>query len=286
LTGQVFKTKRHCYIPDTRKEPRYLYYKGEKTEDGSFLGIPLLYKDNLVGILNFTRPGVDSFSGQEIQFLNTVAVVVAIALVNARLYSRTRDLSIRDDLTRLYNRRHLQEVLPLEIKRAQRFHQTLSLLMIDIDQFKRFNDSFGHLEGDKRLREIAGLMSGKIREVDFMARFGGEEFVVILANTPKQDGIAVAEKLRNLVRTCPFELDCPDPEHQFTISIGVAAYPDDADQIETLLHAADQALYQAKGAGRDRVIPFSAPPSPVADPANTVSSSPDFSTGRRGEKSA
>jgi len=256
LTGAVLHEKKPCYIRDTRVEPRYLYYKGERKEDGSFLSIPLLFKERVVGILNFTRSGVDSFSPQEIQFLNTIAVEIAIALVNAQLYSRTRELSVRDELTRLYNRRHFSKTLPMELKRADRFGQPLSLLMIDIDQFKWFNDTFGHPEGDKRLCEVAGLMSGKIREVDFFARYGGEEFVVILPNTSKKDGLAVAEKLRHLVRTCPFELDCPDPEHPFTISIGLASYPVDAASPDELLTAADKALYQAKGAGRDRVVAF------------------------------
>lgn len=255
LTGQVLRTREVCYIPDTRVEPRYLYYKGEKQEDGSFLSIPLLFKEQVVGILNFTRPGVDSFSAQEIQFLKTIAVEVAIALVNARLYDRTRELSVRDELTRLYNRRHFQTIFPLEIKRAQRFGQPVSLLMIDIDQFKKYNDTYGHLAGDERLTELARLIHAKIREVDFVARFGGEEFVMILPNTSKKDAVSVGEKLRLLVGSHPFRQPA-DLQHPFTISIGVASFPDDADRIEEILAAADQALYQAKKEGRDRVVAY------------------------------
>lgn len=257
LTGQVLQSRGLCYIPDTRLEPRYLYYKGEKREDGSFLSIPLLFKESVVGILNFTRPGIDAFTAQEIQFLTTIADQLAIALANARLFSKTRELAVRDELTQLYNRRHFQTIFPLEMKRAARFAQPLSLLMMDIDRFKGFNDQYGHLAGDRRLQETAQLLKSNLREVDFVARFGGEEFVVLLPSTPKGDAVSVAEKLRNLIRLHPFAAPAAvDDRQRFTVSFGVAAYPGDGETWEGLLAAADTALYQAKGKGRDRVISF------------------------------
>ena len=254
LTGLVLQSLKSCYIPDTRKEPRYLYYKGEKLEDGSFLSIPLLFKGEIVGILNFTRAGVDSFTPQEIQFLGTIADQLAIALCNARLYSRTRELAVRDELTGLYNRRHFQTVFPLEIKRARRFHQPLALLMIDIDRFKRFNDLHGHLAGDQRLRELAGLLKSSLREVDFVGRYGGEEFVVLLPSTSKEDAGRVGEKLCQAVRAASFSEHPSQGVRRFTVSVGVAAYPEDGEGVTVILAAADQALYRAKGEGRDRVI--------------------------------
>lgn len=255
ITGHVLKTCQPLYIPDTRQEPRYLSYKGARSGEGSFLSIPLLGKGKLVGILNLFRPSPDAFSSQEVQFLKTIAVEMAIALMNAGLYSRTRELAVRDELTDLYNRRHFREVFPLEIKRAQRFKQQLSLLMIDLDQFKRFNDTYGHLEGDRCLRELARLMSSNIREVDLIGRFGGEEFVVLLPNTIKPDALIVAEKLRQIVRSNPFR-PASGETAILTVSVGVASYPLDGESPEVLLDAADAALYQAKWAGRDRVVPF------------------------------
>lgn len=255
VTGQVLLKKEVIYIPDTRCEPDYRYYKGENKENGSFLSIPLIFRKNIVGVLNMFRKEQDSFSPQEIQFLSTLGVELAIALVNAKLYSRTRELSVRDELTQLYNRRHFQSVLPLEIKRAHRFKKNLTLIMMDIDFFKKINDQYGHLTGDAVLKEVVFLIGAKIREVDFFARFGGEEFVLILPNTPKEDGLNVAEKIRQLVEKNPFLVTKERQEH-LTISMGVASYPQDGQTMEDLLDAADTALYAAKHQGRNCVIGF------------------------------
>ncbi|MBI2083264.1 MAG: sensor domain-containing diguanylate cyclase [Deltaproteobacteria bacterium] len=279
VTGLVFQSRQPYYIPDTRLEGRYLYYKGEKSEDGSFLSIPLLFKNEIVGILNFTRSGTGAFAAQEIQFLNTIAVQIAIALINAGLYSKTRELAVRDELTGLHNRRHFREILPLEIKRAERFGQSLSLLMIDIDHFKKYNDTFGHLEGDKRLREFSKLLLTSIRQVDYIARYGGEEFVVVLPNTKKEDAVVVAEKLRRKLAS--------DPQQNLTVSMGIASYPVDATTLEAVLEAADKALYQAKWNGRDQVVVFNGVwTSPSADPANKVFSLRDYVRDKQGGTSA
>lgn len=277
ITGRVLVKGETIYIPDTRGNADYLYFKGEKREDGSLLAVPLVMKKKVVGVLNMFRSGADGFSPDEIRFLNTLTVELAIAIANAKLYSRTRELSVRDELTQLYNRRHFQEALPLEIKRSQRFKKPFSLLMIDIDYFKRFNDRYGHLAGDECLKEFVHVVNSRIREVDFFARFGGEEFVLILPNTPKQDGILVAEKIVALVRGHCFggaaSPDAPEPPkgsfgpakpdphersrgERLTVSIGVASYPDDARMMEDLIDAADMALYEAKGKGRNRVAVF------------------------------
>lgn len=261
ITGRVLTKGETVYLADTGLDPTYLYYKGEKREDGSFLSIPLVFRKNVVGVLNFFRRGRDRFSGGENQFLNTLAVELAIALVNAKLYSRTRELSVRDELTQLYNRRHFQEVLPLEIKRAQRFNKPLTLLMIDIDHFKNFNDSYGHLAGDERLKEFVHLVSSRVREVDFFARFGGEEFVLLLPNANKQEGTLVAEKIRALVSGHSFTIPAGAKElkslpEKLTVSIGVASYPEDAEMMEDLIDAADVALYAAKGAGRNQIAVY------------------------------
>lgn len=251
ITGRVLTGGKTIYIPDTGLDPDYLYYKGERREDGSFLSIPLVFRKKVVGVLNFFRSGRDRFSAGEIHFLNTLAVELAIALVNARLYSRTRELSVRDELTQLYNRRHFQQILPLEIKRCQRFDKPLSLLMVDIDHFKEYNDAYGHLAGDERLKEFVRLIGPRIREVDFFARFGGEEFVLILPNTTKEDGARVAKKLMTLVQDHRFA--GPDAAGKMGISIGLACYPDDAEMMEDLIDAADTALYEAKRRGRGQV---------------------------------
>lgn len=262
ITGRVLVKGETIYIPDTGVNANYLYYKGQKREDGSFLSVPLLWKKKVVGVLNMFRRGGGAFSPQEIRFLDTLTVELAIALANAKLYSRTRELSVRDELTQLYNRRHFLEALPLEIKRSQRFEKPFSLLMIDIDHFKRFNDRYGHPAGDACLKEFVHVVNSKIREVDFFARFGGEEFVLILPNTAKEDGGKVAEKIRALVAGHVFAGD-----EKLTVSVGLAAYPEDAQTVEDLIDAADIALYQAKNKGRDQVRVYSVTPKPRASSA-------------------
>ena len=187
------------------------------------------------------------------------------------LYERTRELSVRDELTQLYNRRHFQQVLPLEIKRSGRFNRPLSLLMIDIDHFKAYNDRYGHPAGDERLKEFVHLVASRTREVDFFARYGGEEFVLILPDADRRDGTRVAEKILTLVRDHRFSTAAgaqgsvvPPVVQRMTVSIGVASYPEDAGSMEDLIDAADCALYEAKRGGRDRVAvhqPPSIPPS-------------------------
>src|SRR5262249_3894013 len=147
---------------------------------------------------------------------------------------------------------------------SQRFKKPFSLLMIDIDYFKTFNDRYGHLTGDECLKEFVHLVNSRIREVDFFARFGGEEFVLILPNTPKRDGLLVAEQVPALVRAHAFH--ALEQKEKLTVSIGVASYPDDAKTMEGLIDAADIALYRAKESGRDQVADF--------DKVSRISSSP------------
>ncbi|MDO8462646.1 MAG: diguanylate cyclase [Deltaproteobacteria bacterium] len=257
VSGMVAASKEIIYIRDTRKDPRYLHYKGQKKEEGSFASFPLLFKDTLVGVMNFSRPGFDQFSDEEREMLQAVASQIAVALTNVDLYDKTKNLAIKDELTDLYNRRYLQQILPMEVKRAKRFARPVSVLMIDIDSFKRYNDAHGHLEGDKILKEFSKLLKSNLREVDVIVRFGGEEFLIVLPNANRQQATGVSEKLLDLIRNHPFLHREDQPMGRFTASAGVSCYPEDAQSVEELLDHADMALYQAKGQGRNRVVYFS-----------------------------
>lgn len=257
VSGMVAASKEIIYIRDTRKDPRYLHYKGQKKEEGSFVSLPLLFKDTLVGVMNFSRPGFDQFSDGEREMLQAVASQIAVALTNVDLYAKTKNLAIKDELTDLYNRRYLQQILPMEVKRAKRFARPVSVLMVDIDSFKRYNDAYGHLEGDKVLKGFAKLLRDNLREVDVIVRFGGEEFLIVLPNTNRQQATGVAGKLLDLVRNYPFPHSETQPMGRFTASTGLSCYPEDAQSMEELLDHADMALYQAKGQGRNRVVYFS-----------------------------
>lgn len=255
ISGEVAAKGETIYLPDVEIEEKYLHYRGETQETGSFVSIPLMFKKDILGVMNCSRSVKSGFSNDDIRLLTMLANQIALAVENAELYTKTRELSVREELTGLYNRRYFQQVLQIEWKRATRFKRSLSLLMIDIDHFKDFNDTFGHPFGDKVLKVIADLLIKNLREVDTVARFGGEEFVVLLPDTAREGALVVAEKLRHLV-----EIERFSGEHQrilpLTVSVGIAAFPDDARDMDDLIDHSDVALYEAKDAGRNRVVDY------------------------------
>jgi diguanylate cyclase (GGDEF)-like protein len=168
--------------------------------------------------------------------------------------SRLAQLAVTDGLTGLYNHRHFHERLALEVERSMRNGLPLSLLMIDVDNFKDYNDNHGHPAGDQVLRQLARLMTDGRRANDFVARYGGEEFCVVLVDTPKLTAAKVAERLRESVIEAPFEFSSSQPNGSLTISIGVATFPDDTSDSEAMVRSADAALYAAKHAGRNCVV--------------------------------
>lgn len=253
ISGKVAKTKQPIYIPDTSKDNLYLHYKGAKPEDGSFLCLPIVAKGLSLGAINFSRKQVDGFTSNEIRLLTTVVGQIGIAIESARLYAKTKEMTLIDELTQVYNRRHFQKILEMEFKRAKRFQRPLTLLMVDVDHFKEFNDTFGHLEGDKVLADLAEVLASNLREVDTVARYGGEEFSVILPNTSLDEGQHVAHKVRDLVAKMHEKHGRPLAQ-KVTVSIGVAAYDAETANLEDLINHADIALYRAKSQGRNRVI--------------------------------
>ena len=172
-------------------------------------------------------------------------------LRNANL--RLRELSLTDELTEVGNRRNFDVRIREEINRSTRFGHAFSLLMLDIDQFKKYNDEFGHPQGDAVLRGLGALMRSMCREGDVPCRVGGEEFAFILPETVKPDALAFAERLRRGVEAT---ITAPDRSRPLTISIGLAAFPDDGKSPEDLLRGADEALYESKRSGRNRVTAY------------------------------
>lgn len=256
ITGEAIRKKEAIYIPNTAKEPRYLHYGDLKPEDVAFLSVPLLEPsgDTVIGAINVSRPVDQPFSSQERETVQAVAHLISFSITNARLYAQVKELSVRDKLTGLYNRRHGDETIAREIKRASRFNRDLTLLMIDIDHFKNYNDRYGHPEGDRVLQMFASIIKSSIRDVDYVARWGGEEFVVLLPSTDLEGGYYVAEKIRRNIRKYPFPNRSTQPNRRFSVSVGLAVYPDCVSTQEDLISCADRALYEAKGSGRDRVI--------------------------------
>lgn len=171
----------------------------------------------------------------------------------AEANTRLAQLAVTDGLTSLYNHRHFHERLALETERSQRSGLPLSLLMLDVDHFKQFNDTFGHPAGDEVLRQLARVLADTRRANDVVARYGGEEFAVILVDTPKFTAAKVAERVRERINTHDFSEAAPRAG-KLSASIGVATFPDDGADAETLVRSADTALYAAKRSGRNRVV--------------------------------
>ena len=181
-------------------------------------------------------------------------------------------LSRMDGLTGVYNHRFLQQILDAELPRANRYKHAMCLLMIDVDDFKRYNDVNGHPAGDKMLRQLADLLSDQTRAADFVARYGGEEFAVVLTETDKVGGTVFAERLVETVASQHFESEQSQPNGQVTVSVGLACYPDDASSKVNLIERADVALYTAKTEGKNRVCIFGSPDVGIGVPALTETS--------------
>jgi two-component system cell cycle response regulator len=221
--------------------------------------IPIPYRDEIKGMVLLERgPDEPPFSEDRLNLLSTLAGQLGMALENASMYRTTLHLSITDGLTGLYNARHLYERLETEITRSKRYGHPLSLFMLDIDYFKKFNDSYGHLSGDEALRMVAQVLRENSRETDTVARYGGEEFCVILPETGDQSAEVIAERVRKATESRPVAIGPKEAEGagarvNLTVSIGIAEMPPGLNFAEELVRLADKALYQAKDAGRNTV---------------------------------
>ncbi len=191
--------------------------------------------------------------------IDQIRIVVAKTLERRKLKQKAEDeefykhLSRTDGLTDLYNQRFFHQLLESEISRAKRFRQSLCLLMLDIDNFKVYNDTNGHPAGDQALKQLAWILNKSVRSCDMVARYGGEEFVVIAPQTDLEGGKILATRLNRLVKEAKFDKEEVLPQGRLTVSIGVASFPDQASDKRDLIEKSDQALYRAKAGGRDKV---------------------------------
>jgi diguanylate cyclase (GGDEF)-like protein len=254
IFGETLKRRRHLYLPQVedaaarRQLPASIPPVG-----GAFLALPLIAENGrVVGILCLLRTRPDSFAAKEIELLRKIAGQVGQVIDTILAYQHTRELSYTDELTRVFNRRYFNQRFEREMQRAQRYGRALSLIMLDIDHFKVFNDTHGHLWGDTVLKQVAQILEKSLRKADILARFGGEEFVVLLPEIDKEHGRKVAEKLRRAIERTDFPKAATQPLGRLTISLGLAAFPEDAKEAEVLLDHADQGLYLAKLRGRNQ----------------------------------
>ena len=225
----------------------------EKEAEPIYIHIPLTAHKTVIGVLLVAGPPTPAFRRDAPGILNLVSNELTMILDNARLYEGTKRMAITDGLTRIYNHRFFQELFEKEFKRAVRYGSVFSLIMLDIDFFKRINDSYGHLYGDEILKEMAMLIKGCLRTTDILARYGGEEFAILLPETHLEEAVQTAERIRMAVENYDF------PESQgeavkVTVSQGVTAFPSKGiEQRSDIVAKADEALYEAKEEGRNCV---------------------------------
>jgi len=223
----------------------------EKALDG-FAAFPVTTNNRLTGLLAVAGRRVTRMASGNEAFLGQVANQAHIVMENSRLFERVRNLSIRDSLTDLYNHRHVMEMISIEFSRVGRYQEAFSVLMIDVDNFKKVNDEYGHPAGDSVLKELARIIKETVRTVDVVGRYGGEEFVAVLPHTTHALAMETAERLRRTIHEHVFLAG--ERKVHVTVSVGVASYPSaNVDSPSTLIREADQALYRAKEAGRDLV---------------------------------
>lgn len=253
VSAEAAAQRTALYVPDLAGDPRRISYRTQQANRGSLFCVPVIYQDRLLGTFNFAAPSVDAFSADRRELFVAVANQGALALANAQLYRQALELSRVDGLTGIPNRRELDARLALEWSHAERHGEPLSVVMIDVDAIKKYNDDHTRQRGDEALRRVARILELNIRKVDAVGRWGGDEFLVILPRTTSEQALLVAEKLRRSVEQADFEGGYLQPLGRFTITLGVATAPEHAAALEALLHAADDALFAAKDAGKNRV---------------------------------
>ncbi|MDD5428331.1 MAG: sensor domain-containing diguanylate cyclase [Candidatus Omnitrophica bacterium] len=217
----------------------------------SLIATPLVSGDKVIGILRMDSARKVAYTQDDLRLLDIIADLGAISIENALLYARTQELAIIDSMTGLAVRRYFLERLHAEVKRTAMKKGKMSLVMLDIDHFKKYNDQFGHAAGDIILKHIAKTINSMIREGDIAARYGGEEIVIMLCGRSKNEAALEAEEIRKAVKESPIMLRRHSAD--VTVSMGVSGYPEDASSAEALIRLADERLYKAKAQGRDRV---------------------------------
>ncbi|HVQ29352.1 MAG TPA: diguanylate cyclase [Vicinamibacteria bacterium] len=211
----------------------------------SYVLLPLNSRGRGIGVLGLASQQREAYDDSTLARLQPLADSVALAFENVRLFQKTRELSITDEVTPLYNFRYFHQILDRELKLVDRYKSVLSLVFVDLDRFKPINDQYGHLRGSRTLREVGFLIRAAVRETDYPARYGGDEFVVVLPQTDRASASALAEKLRNLLEEHVF-LQEEGINARLGASLGIATYPTEAQTKESLIRLADKRMYEDK----------------------------------------
>ncbi len=255
LAGWVAQNGQAVIVPDVSKDKRFFAQVDEKTkmETRSIVAVPVRFRDHVLGVIELINcVGPEGFHERDLALLEALSDFAAIALENARHVQKIHELTITDDCTTLYNARHMNYILDTEIHRSQRYGFEFAIVFIDLDYFKKVNDTYGHLMGSKLLAEIGSAIKTNCRLVDFAFRYGGDEFVIMLPQSSKENAFVVARRLHRLIGETTW-LKSEGLSVRITASVGVSAYPTDSKTKSDLLHLADEAMYLVKNTTRDGV---------------------------------
>ena len=240
---------------------------------GAFVCVPVMAHGEVLGVLHLLRPDGQELAESELRLATMNAERMGLAIANLRLREALKAQSIRDPLTGLFNRRYMEETFERELYRADRDGNTIGTIMLDLDHFKQFNDTFGHDGGDAILREFSQLLLARTRKEDIVCRYGGEEFLIVLPGASLDDTHYRAESLLAAIRNIAVVSRGRELGH-VSASMGVALYPNHGNTMGLLIRAADEALYQAKAHGRDRVVLAATHPIPDSQLRNGGSLAP------------
>ncbi|MBI5267538.1 MAG: sensor domain-containing diguanylate cyclase [candidate division Zixibacteria bacterium] len=249
LVRKVFNLQEPIRLKDVAERPDYAPLQPTSR---SLALVPMIAHRHTVGLLVAESDEAALFKDRDIQQLTIVARSAALAQENAELHKRTAELTIIDELTDTFNYRYFVQKFQEEKKRALRYKAPLSIIMVDIDWFKKLNDSYGHEVGNVVLRELSRVIKGCVRDVDIFCRYGGEEFVVILPQTPQSEAAVIGERIRSQIENTVVDTG-KTGKVKVTVSVGISSYPENGKSHEDLVSVADQALYRAKGSGKNLV---------------------------------
>jgi diguanylate cyclase (GGDEF)-like protein len=254
IAGWVAKHGEQIILEDAEQDPRFSKRVDEVTglRTRSAVCMPLRSRLRVLGVIQLVNVDLKQFNEPEIFFLRALCDYAAIAIENARWVEKIQELTITDDCTGLYNARHLYKTLETEVYRSSRFGYEFSVLFIDLDHFKSVNDTHGHLIGSKLLAEIGYLVKAQLRLIDFAFRYGGDEFVVLLPQTGKDQAVVVAKRLREALRASTF-CRAEGLHLNVSASIGLATYPHDARDAHDIIRQADEMMYLVKNTTRDNI---------------------------------
>lgn len=253
LTYEVLQAGEILFVEDTGKTPFFKNPVDLKEGIKSLICVPLVVHKRIVGILYLDDFTPRQFDREKMKLLSVLSSFAAMAIYNAQLHNRTKLMAITDSLTGLHNHRYFRQIFSQELTRAKRYKKPLSIIMMDVDDFKKFNDTYGHHSGDLVLTAIGKIITRTLRHIDYAFRYGGEEFIVILPDTRLAGALLVADRLRDLIERDTATALEDIAGHGVTVSVGVACYPDSGADRDELFNKVDSLLYKAKELGKNNV---------------------------------